>query len=648
MPNICTIYSDIYSKVAAHITIDEALDRIKTGVSRNLVESIRAAKSKTEAQDLKKKLPSVCFSGKFNERHDSKIIEHSGFIVLDFDNLEDVETMAAEVISEDYVYAAWVSPSGNGLKALVKVADGKQHRAHFAALKARWAQIDDSGVNESRVCYESWDEFIYINRAAIPFTKLLTFEKVEAKQVVGDERAIFEKLLKWLTNKGNAFASGQRNVYVFRLASACCRYGIREDDAERLILAEYPTSNDFTTREAGLAIKSAYKRNSSNFGTAQFESNTLVDKLTRKEVEVPKEIDLNEPVQDVIYGNMVREKAMKIHSEGYELVSGIGVKEIDYLFKSKAGEITCLTGIGNSGKSTFYKWRILMRVLLYGEKFAAFAPEDNPPEEYYHDFVEMLLGTECTPVNSHNPNETIYWNAYNFVSDHIFYLYPKTTSPTPQYILEKFLEVIIKHGVKGVCIDPHNQLSHDYNAAGRTDQYLEQVFFEYARFAQSNSVYFEIIAHPKQMSKLSTGNYECPDVFDLAGGAMWSAKMDNITVYHRPLAQTDPSNPTCEFHSKKIRRQKTVGKKGFVVFEYNHRKRRFEFSGHDPMQDLINMNRLDFCNPVKDYVPQTMKSGQRPDTYRDPSEPNPTPDNPYAGIGHHKQVSANDDKFWNE
>jgi len=153
---------------------------------------------------------------------------------------------------------------------------------------------------------------------------------------------------------------------------------------------------------------------------------------------------------------MVADKAFKIHKEGYESVSGIGVKEIDKLFKYKAGEISCMTGIGNSGKSTFYKWVILMRVLLYGEKFAAFAPEDNPAEEYYHDFVEMLLGTDCTPANASNLSDTHYQNAYNFVSNHIFYLYPKNASPTPQYVLEKFLEVIIKHNVKEVttfCIN---------------------------------------------------------------------------------------------------------------------------------------------------------------------------------------------------
>ena len=116
----------------------------------------------------------------------------------------------------------------------------------------------------------------------------------------------------------------------------------------------------------------------------------------------------------------------------------------------------------------------------------------------------------------------------------------------------------------------------------------------FSRFAQINNVYFWIVAHPVKMSKGSDGNYPCPDVFDITDGAMWNNKMDNIMVYHRPLAQTDPLNPTCEFYSKKIRRQKIVGRKGFVVFEMVFKTRRFFFNGIDPLQLLLNQKEINF------------------------------------------------------
>ena len=160
--------------------------------------------------------------------------------------------------------------------------------------------------------------------------------------------------------------------------------------------------------------------------------------------------------------------------------------------------------------------------------------------------------------------------------------------------MEVFLELIIKENVDGVDIDPFNQMTNNYqNFAGR-DKYLEWVLTLFSRFAQINNVYFWIIAHPIKMQKGADGNYPCPDVFDLSDGAMWSNKMDNILVYHRPFAQTDPQNPTCEFHSKKIRRQKVVGKKGFIIFEMLFRTRRFFINGLDQLQKCLNDQNIDF------------------------------------------------------
>ena len=121
----------------------------------------------------------------------------------------------------------------------------------------------------------------------------------------------------------------------------------------------------------------------------------------------------------------------------------------------------------------------------------------------------------------------------------------------------------------------------------------------------------DLVVHPKVMPKLPTGNYDCPDKFDINDGAMWNNKVDNILVYHRPLAQTDPRNPMCEFHSKKIRRQKTVGKIGFIACEYMAATRRFEVDGHDYMQDLINLNKLDFCKQLSKFEPAKIATEQK-------------------------------------
>lgn len=586
---MCTIFKNIFTKEPHYIPVKDALKRISTGKSRKQVEQIRATIDKEKAGTMKAYLPSVCFSGKFGpDRTDEQLLEHSGCIVLDFDKVSDLRLKQTEIISNQFVYACWVSPSGNGLKALVRIGKGGKHREHFQALQEIFPELDRSGINPSRVCYESYDPEIYINEQATVFTKIKTVEQITVVEKNEDEEKIFGNLLVWLANKNEAFATGERNNFIFKLASACCRFGISEESAASYIANEFLNGSDFTRKEADRTIKSAYRKNHSKMGDACFEKETLVEKVSRKEVKVEQvNFDDGEKAKDVVYGIDVKADALRIYDHGYEQVKGIGVPDLDYHFKMRRGEITLMSGYGNHGKSTLKKWIKIMRMLLYGEKFATFSPEDTPASDYYHEMTEILLGCDCSNDNPGKPARDIYQSAYDFISAHEFYTYPKEFSPSPEYIKERFLELIVKEKVDGIDIDPFNQLAHDYGKA-RTDQYLETFLGEFSRFAQINNVYALIVAHPNKGHKDATGNYPCPDVFDLAGGAMWNNKMDNILVYHRPFFSTDPTNPTCEFHSKKIRRQRTVGKRGFFLFEMVFKNRRFYFNGSDPMQKVLN------------------------------------------------------------
>ena len=77
-----SLFKSLYSTkdVSYKIEVEEALDRIKNGSSKELIEQIRNGD-----KDKKKLLPAVCFNGTFTSRNDNSLIEHSGLCVLDFD-----------------------------------------------------------------------------------------------------------------------------------------------------------------------------------------------------------------------------------------------------------------------------------------------------------------------------------------------------------------------------------------------------------------------------------------------------------------------------------------------------------------------------------------------------------------------------------
>ena len=120
-----TIFKDIKDTDAPfHRDVSVILKRIKDGASKDLVKRIRTEKNKTERNELKKSLPAICFSGTFTKRNDNSILQHSGLICLDFDGYEKQKHLLEdkEMLSKNkYVYAVFVSPSGNGLKVIIKI-----------------------------------------------------------------------------------------------------------------------------------------------------------------------------------------------------------------------------------------------------------------------------------------------------------------------------------------------------------------------------------------------------------------------------------------------------------------------------------------------------------------------------------------------
>lgn len=588
-----TIFANIWSKNPFYKQIDEMLVRIKNGKSKSKIEEIRRCIDKERANELKKHLPSVCFSGKFKaDRKNDDLIEHSGYLVLDFDAVENVENKKEVLIKYPFIRAVWVSPSGNGVKALIPIKFKDKHIEHFKALQEIFPEIDKSGVNVSRVCYESWDENLLEKSDFIVFDGLKKEKIIEQKaQPTNDET--FDKILKWLANRGDAFRTGERNIFLYKLASACCRFGINEFDCVYFFQKSFITNeNDFSITEVNRTIKSAYNANKSLFGSAEFSNEDLVDKTTKKELEFNPEIyDINVKPKDVVYGEDVKDDALKIFLNGYESANSTHVTEIDEIWKWKKGEITLLTGIGNYGKSTFLKYLIMLQICYERKKFAIFSPEDNPPAEFYHDLVEMYCGMNCTPQSINKPTLQSYEAIYDFISKHVFYVYPESIAPTPEYVKERFLELIIKEKISGCIIDPFNQMSNNYGA--RSDKYLETILSDFSRFAQTNDIYFIIVAHPKVMHKpKDSQNYPEPDVFDIADGAMWNNKMDNILVYHRPNKGEDPASPICTLSSKKVRRQKIVGKPGTITFELSRAVRRFIFNGNDYLGMLQDKNNV--------------------------------------------------------
>ena len=267
------------------------LNRIREGSSKDLVKKIRAEKDKTQRNRLKQSLPAVCFSGKFTKRNDSSLVEHSGIICLDFDGYKTNKDMLQEKerLSKDKnVFSVFISPSGNGLKVLVKIPkDADNHKNYFNSLEKHFDSeyFDKTSKNISRVCYESYDPLIHINELSSLWERI---EETEYHEVIKyrdrptipitNENKIVEILMKWWDKK-YGLKEGERNNNIYVLASAFNDFGVNQT------LAEYVMSNfatkDFPDYEIKRTIESAYAQKQ-NFGTKYYEDEDKVNQIKNK------------------------------------------------------------------------------------------------------------------------------------------------------------------------------------------------------------------------------------------------------------------------------------------------------------------------------------------------------------------------------
>jgi hypothetical protein len=269
------------------------LDRIKDGAgsTKELVQKIRLEKRKPERNELKKQLPAICFSGTFNKRSDASIIQHSGLICLDFDGYTKQKDLLhdKEMISKNkYTFSVFISPSGNGLKVLVKIpADVDNHTNYFNSLEKYFNSpyFDKTSKNLSRVCYESYDPLIYVNDNSSVWDVIEEPEYTEISRVrdqptipITDENKIVEILVKWWTKK-YPMQDGQRNNNAFVLAMAFNDFGINKSLAS-YVLNQYATS-DFPLSEIAITIDSAY-RHTANFGTKYYEDEERINSIKAK------------------------------------------------------------------------------------------------------------------------------------------------------------------------------------------------------------------------------------------------------------------------------------------------------------------------------------------------------------------------------
>lgn len=122
------------------VKLVDVLRDVKAGKWRAAVAAVRAGKLE------KSTLPQCCAFGVYNRRRaDENLISRSGFLALDYDGKDngdmDFSRLKYRLSRLPFILAVFTSPSGKGLKAVVRVPDGATDAAAFAAACAVLAPL---------------------------------------------------------------------------------------------------------------------------------------------------------------------------------------------------------------------------------------------------------------------------------------------------------------------------------------------------------------------------------------------------------------------------------------------------------------------------------------------------------------------------
>lgn len=386
------------------------LDRIKDGKSKKLVEQLRFEPDKEKRSEIKLQLPVICFNGEFIRRQNSLLKKSSGLMVLDFDDLENPVGKKEELKLNQNILACWISPSGTGVKALLRIHDVKddaEFKKVFEQVSVKFNGLDKSGKDIARACFESYDPEIYVNLEAEKFD--FVYEPEEVNLNIGvitnipltDQDQIANRLLVWFKKH---FDYNARNNSLFKLASAFNDFGVNKSTCQTYLFTfEEP---DFKVSEIQKIIDSAYKK------TAQFGSKFFEDSERKKK-----------------FSNMV--------------VSGKAEKEIENTFKDipkekiqaeivavkKSIDISKFWGFNKKGDIEIKPYRL--KIYLENLNYFKFYPIDNTKPFVFITKKENFINT----VNEFNIKDVVMNNLIELNQIDVFdTVAQKTTLFTPQYL----------------------------------------------------------------------------------------------------------------------------------------------------------------------------------------------------------------------
>lgn len=250
---------------------------------KQAIEHIRSVAPGDRQKWKARLLPAVAYNGTFRELSSAGLIEYSCVTALDFDHIATPDEMIRlrnKLMITECVLSVFVTPSGNGLKALVlhDNTDPAGHGDLYEQLLNMFyvADRNDLGCKDlARRNYLSYDPDIWVNPNPEPYPYVPTIKpQVQMPQssgtrTVSDKSIISIMNSHWKRNNPEYWEKGNRGNCIFRLACRMCKWGVDEKLATEYFIDGWE-DDTMDEKEIRSHVGNAYKTEEKSFGTLIF------------------------------------------------------------------------------------------------------------------------------------------------------------------------------------------------------------------------------------------------------------------------------------------------------------------------------------------------------------------------------------------
>lgn len=269
------------------------------------------------------------------------------------------------------------------------------------------------------------------------------------------------------------------------------------------------------------------------------------------------------PVEGIVTAHDLARELDDLYDNGTDPGLTIGYPLLDQHYRIKPGYMSVVTGIPSHGKSGVVDQIIVKLAEAHGWTFTIFSPEQQPVHKHIQHLIELHGGAPMLRGPKPRMSKTTMHEHRRWVGDHFSVLTPE--EPSIDAILALAKVEVFRRGVKGMVVDPWNELEHMRPRHQSETEYISEALSKFRRFAIAHQVHIWIVAHPTKLKRHEDGSEPVPTLYDIAGSANFRNKADiGISVW-RDLSLNDSR---VEVHVTKVR-YADQGKLGAIRFSYD-------------------------------------------------------------------------------